>query len=770
MNPSGSRRLRWPGLVLRALGVMLALLLAAAMLLGTAIAVAWPNLPAIDSLTDYRPRLPLRIYSADGVLVGEFGPERRDFTPIEEIPPLLRQAVLATEDASFYEHHGVHYVGVVRAAIANLHRARSQGASTITMQVARNFYLPTTKSFTRKLYEMLLALKIEQQLSKDEIFEVYLNQIYLGQRAHGFAAASEIYFGKPLETLSIAELAMLAGFPQSPSGGNAIVNPARAAKRQKHVLDRMLRLEIITEAEYRAAREETLVYRERPGVGAEAAYAAETARQIVVEHFGEAAYSRGLKVTLSIDADDQAAAYHALRRALLDFERQQPWRGPVGHAVLPADPARLAAAIDNALAEHDDSGGLRAAVVLEAGPREIVGALRGGERVVVRGDGLALVAGALANRVEARLQIRPGSVVWLLQGADGGWSVAQMPEVQGAFVALDPQTGAVRAMVGGFDQNRSPFNRALQAWRQPGSTLKPFIYSAALERGMMPAMVMDDAPVAVDAPAGGEAWQPQNADGRYDGPMSLRRALAKSKNTVAVRLLQLIGPVPAQQWLTRFGLDADRQPANLAMALGSGAVTPMQLAGAYAVFANGGHRIEPQLITRISDSRGQVITQALLTPVDESVRSITARNAFMMDDLLAEVTRSGTAYRASQVLGRPDLHGKTGTTNDAFDAWFAGYQRGVVAVAWMGYDTPRKLGDHASGGGLALPVWMAYMRHALDGVPVDRPAPPDGVVGVHGEWYYEEFAPGVAPPAVIPVAPLPVALEAERKSILDLFR
>ncbi len=760
----------------RALGLSFAALLAGAMLLATAIAVAWPNLPEIDSLTDYRPRLPLRIYSADGVLVGQFGQERRHFTPIEQIPPLLRQAVLATEDASFYEHGGVHYVGVLRAAVANLHRSRSQGASTITMQVARNFYLPTKKTFTRKFYEMLLALKIEHLLGKDEIFEIYLNQIYLGQRAHGFAAASGIYFGKPLDALTIAETAMLAGCPQSPTYGNPIANPAHAKRRQKHVLDRMLRLEIITEAEHREALAQQLVYRERPAVGPEAAYAAETARQIVVDHFGEDAYTRGLNVTLSLSAADQAAAYHAVRGALLDFARRQPWAGPAAHVVLPGDAAKLNAAIDHALADHPDSDSLRAGVVLDASPQQLVAALRDGERATVRGAGLAVAAAALDGKGEARLQIRRGSVLWLLQGEDGEWAVAQMPEVQGAFVALDARTGAVRAMVGGFDHQRSAFNRALQAWRQPGSTIKPFIYSAALERGLMPSSVVDDAPVTIEASGGGEAWQPQNSDGHFDGPMSLRRALAKSKNTVAVKLLQMIGPVPARQWLTRFGLDAGRHPANLAMALGSGATTPMQLAGAYAVFANGGHRVEPQLITRITDARGKVIKQAPPLPVNESVRTLDARNAFVMDSLLGEVTRTGSARRASDALGRDDLHGKTGTTNDAFDAWFAGYQRDLVAVAWIGYDTPRKLGEHASGGGLALPVWIDFMRHALANVPPDRPTPPDGVVALQGEWYYEEFVPGSVSPAltspatIIPAAPLPVALEDERKSILDLFR
>ena len=754
------------------LGAGVAAALSAALLVATVWAIAWPNLPDISSLTDYRPRLPMRIYSADGVLLGEFGEERRSFTPIAQIPRTLQDAVLATEDARFREHGGVHYKGVLRAAFAHLTKSRSQGASTITMQVARNFYLPTHKTYTRKLYEMLLAVKIESELGKDQILEIYMNQIHLGQHAYGFASASEIYFGKPLGELNLAETAMLAGLPQSPNLANPITNPTRAMARQRHVLDRMLHHGHISARQHDEARTQALTFRARSELPAHADHVAEAARQLVFSQYGPEAYSRGLNVHLTIASADQQAAYRALRKGIMDFERRQPYRGPEDYVDLPRDPGELDARVADALADHPDNDELKAAVALEAGPAKVVAMLQSGESVSVTGEGLKQAAPGLSDKAAPRTQIRRGAVIRLVQGHQGTWTITQLPEVEGAFVAMDPRSGAVRAMVGGFDHSKSKFNRVTQAWRQPGSTIKPFIYSAALEQGLTPATLINDAPLMLDSAAtGGVPWEPRNSDGKFDGPMSLRTALAQSKNMVSIRILQAIGAPYAQDWLTRFGFDAERHPAYLTMALGSGSVTPLQMASAYSVLANGGYRLNPVLISRLTDSKGRVLNETQMPQLDESLRAVDARNAFVMNSLLQEVTSTGTAKRAQEALRRSDAHGKTGTTSDTMDAWFAGYQHDVVAVVWMGHDTPRKLGDRESGSASSLPIWIDYMTHALKGVAEHEPSPPDGVVQLNGEWFYEEHTPGTG------VGSLGMAekaanapTEEERKSILDLFR
>lgn len=759
------RILRWSS------GFALGALVSGSLVAAFTMTLLYERLPEIDALTDYRPRLPMRIYSADGVLLGEFGEERRRFTPIAEIPKLMQDAVLAVEDARFHEHHGVDYKGLVRAGLASLVKPRSQGASTITMQVARNFYLPTRKEYTRKLYEVLLALKIERQLTKPQILELYMNQIYLGQRAYGFAAASEIYFGKPLAELSVAETAMLAGLPQSPNHVNPVANLRRASARQRHVLERLRSEGFIDQAQWTQARAQTLRLRLPRQVPVHAEYAAEAARQLVVAHYGDEAYSRGLNVTLTIDSAEQAAAYRALRKGILDFERRQPWRGPEDFVDLPADEAELDARITEALLDHRDNDELKSAVVVGASRSQLRAVLANGETVEVAGEGLKIAAAGLSQRASSRLRIRPGSVIRLVKLADG-WAVAQLPQVEGAFVALDPSSGAIRAMVGGFDHSKNQFNHVTQAWRQPGSSLKPFLYSAALEQGFMPSTLINDAPVTLDAEAaGGQAWEPRNSDGRFDGPMTLRQALAMSKNMVSIRLLQTVGVQPARDWLARFGFDPDRHPPYLTMALGAGAVTPLQLASGYSVFANGGHRVDPQLIARLADGRGRPLAEWQAPAIDESRRVLDARNAFVMTSLLQEVTRSGTARQAQAALGRTDIAGKTGTTNDAFDAWFAGYHPSLVAVVWMGYDSPRKLGDRESGGGLALPVWMDFMSQALKGRPIVHPDAPEGLVQLEGEWYFEERTPahgitGLGLEETLPNAPS----SSERKSILDLFR
>ena len=758
---------------MRPLAWLAAGVLTLATLLAVALAVAWPNLPSIDSLTEYRPKLPLKVMSSDGVLLGEFGEERRSFTPIAQVPKVMRDAVLAIEDARFYDHGGVDMVGIARAALAQLSEARSQGASTITMQVARNFYLSSEKTITRKIYEILLTWKIESQLSKDQILEAYMNQIFLGQRAYGFAAASEIYFGKPLKEVSVAEAAMLAGLPKAPSIYNPIVNPKRATTRQQYIIDRMVDNGFITAEQAVAAKAEKLRYRTQSDTSVHAEFVAETARQLVFSQYGEEAYTRGLNVVVSVNAADQMVAYRALRRGLLDFELRQVYRGPEAFVDLPADPAALDARIADALADHPDNDELRSAVVLEASPRKVVAVLSDGESITVTGEGLRPVTSGLAEKAPAQKKLRRGAVVRATQNAKGQWSLTQLPEVEGAFVALDPRSGAIRALVGGFDYRKSKFNHVTQAWRQPGSSFKPFIYSAALEKGFTSATVINDAPLFFDAgTTGSQPWEPKNYDGTFEGPMPLKRALARSKNMVSIQVLQSIGPAEAQEWVSRFGFDADKHPPFLTMALGAGAVTPLQMATAYGVFANGGYLVAPRLIDRVTDQQGRVLIEAPKPRLDESMRAIDARNAFVMSDLLQEVTRSGTAAKAQGTLKRPDLYGKTGTTNDSMDAWFAGWQPGVVAVVWIGYDNPRKLGDRETGGGLSLPVWIEFMTHALKGVPVAEPRPPEGVVNVGGDWTYDEYANGRGVTSLgVDAAPPPAPpTEDEKKSILDLFK
>ncbi|WIT14451.1 penicillin-binding protein 1A [Paucibacter sediminis] len=765
-------------MLLRAGGWALALLAAGAggvlLLLAMALAMAYPNLPDISGLTDYRPKLPMRVLSSDGVVLGEFGEERRNYLPIKSIPKVMQDAILAIEDARFYQHGGVDYLGVIRAGLANVGESRSQGASTITMQVARNFYLSTEKTMTRKIYEILLALKIENALSKEQILEIYMNQIFLGHRAYGFAAASEVYFGKPLKDISIAEAAMLAGLPKAPSAYNPINNPRRANQRQQYIIDRMLDNGYITEEQHKEAKAQTLRYRQVAEASSHAEYVAEVARQLIYTQYGDEAYTRGLNVYLTLNADEQNAAYRALRRGIMDFERRQVYRGPEAYIDLPTNPKDVDVRVAEALSEHPANDELLAAVVLEADPKKVVAALQSGETINIVGEGLKPATSGLSERGNPKTRIRRGAVIRVVKGSKNDWTITQLPEVEGAFISLDPRDGRVRAMVGGFDYAKNKFNHATQAWRQPGSSFKPFIYSAALEKGFTPATVVNDAPLFFDASTtGSQPWEPKNYDGTFDGPLPLRRALAKSKNMVSIRVLQSIGVHYAQDWITRFGFEAEKHPAYLTMALGAGSVTPMQMAQGYAVFANGGYRVSPQLVARLTDHKGKLLYEAgLPSQMDESHRVIDARNAFLMTSLLQEVTRSGTAAKAQAQLKRPDIYGKTGTTNDSMDAWFAGYQQQVVAVVWIGYDQPRKLGDRETGGGLSLPVWIEYMSQALKGVTVSEPAAPEGVMQVNGEWFYDEYQGQSGVRALSnDEAKLPGnASEEEKKSVLDLFK
>jgi penicillin-binding protein 1A len=760
-----------------AFGLAAAAGVAGLLLVGLALAMAYPQLPDVSDLSDYRPKLSMRIYSVEGKQIGEFGEERRNLTPFKDIPQVMKDAVLSIEDSRFYQHGGVDYIGLLRASIANLGRAKSQGASTITMQVARNVYLSSEKTFTRKIYEVLLTFKLEHLLSKDQIFEIYLNQIYLGQRAYGFAAAAETYFGKPLKDISIAEAAMLAGLPKAPSAYNPINNPKRARSRQLYIIERMLENDFITKPQAEAAKKEELKIRNAAtSPQTHADYVAEMARQLMFAQYGPEIYTRGLNVYTTVRADDQEVAYQALRRGIMDYELRQNYRGPERFINLPADPRELEDAIDDALIDQGDKGDLLAAVVLEATPRKVRVMRQNSEVLEITGDGLKPVQSGLSDKAPPNIKLRPGALIRVVKTPKNAWEITQLPEVEGAFVAIDPRDGAIRSLVGGFDFNKNKFNHVTQAWRQPGSSFKPFIYSAALEKGFTPSTIVNDAPLFFDASVtGSQPWEPKNYDGKFEGAMTLRTALAKSKNMVSIRVLQSVGAQNAQQWITRFGFDAERHPPYLTMALGAGSVTPLQMVVGYSVFANGGYRVNPYLIQKVTDPMGKVLSQYTPIEQEESARAIDPRNAFVMSQLLQEVTRSGTAARAQSLLKRPDLYGKTGTTNDSMDAWFAGYQPTLAAVTWIGYDTPRKLGDRETGGGLSLPVWISYMQQALQGVSVSEPTAPPGLVHEGNDWYYKEFPRGGGVTSLGTGAgaqggnsDLPAA--DEKRKILDLFK
>jgi penicillin-binding protein 1A len=770
-----SPRLHW---ALRAClwagGLVFAGLMSILMVVGVAMVMAYPQLPDISDLADYRPKLPLRVYTADGVLMGEFGEERRNLTPIKEIPQVMKDAVLSIEDARFYQHGGLDYLGLMRAGIANLSKRKSQGASTITMQVARNVYLSTEKTYTRKIYEILLTFKLEHLLTKDQILEIYMNQIFLGNRAYGFASAAETYFGKPLKDISIAEAAMLAGLPKAPSAYNPISNPKRARSRQLYIIERMEENGFITAKQATEAKAEPLRIRPNSDKGRiHAEFVAETVRQMMFAQYGQETYTRGLNVYTTLQSTEQMAAYQALRQGIMDFERRQVYRGPEKFIELPTSAKEMEDAIDDVLEDHPDNGDVMSAVVLEAGPKKIVAVRQNGEQLEITGDGLKPAQSGLSEKAGPNIRIKRGAVIRVVQTPKGTWEITQLPEVEGALVAINPKDGSVRALVGGFDFAKNKFNHVIQAWRQPGSSFKPFIYSAALEKGFTPATIVNDGPLFFDAGVtGGQAWEPKNYDGTFEGPMSVRRGLAKSKNMVSIRILQSVGTRNAQEWVTKFGFDEDKHPAYLTMALGAGSVTPMQMATGYSVFANGGMRVQPHVITRVTDQKGKVLVESPAQPVDEADRAISPRNAFVMTSLLQEVTRSGTAAKARVALKRDDIYGKTGTTNDSMDAWFAGYHRNLAAVVWIGYDTPRKLGDRETGGGLSLPVWISFMETALKNMPVMDAIAPEGVVNVNGEWYFDEFARGGG------VTSLGVGNEKggslpepdEKKRILDLFR
>ena len=732
--------------ITQALAIFALLFVAAVASILLVVALASPRLPEVKALADYRPKVPLRVMTADGVLIGEFGEERRSVIRAEQAPAVLVNAILAAEDERFFEHVGIDPWGILRSATTNLLTAsKAQGASTITMQVARNFYLSAEKTFTRKLFEVLLAIEIERKLSKNQILELYLNQIFLGRRAYGFAADSQIYFNKHVQRVSLAEAAMLAGLPKAPSAFNPVVNPRRAKVRQEYVLGRMLKLGMITESEFRRAILENIkVVGRADDYAVNAAYLAEMVRIQIYNQFREEAYSRGLTVFTTVRSYEQKAAYDALRAGLLNFDRKLGWRGPEARIDLPPEVEARQDAIDDVISDRPDSDRIFTAVVIEVAKDKVVVSRSQGRQFNITGNGLQFARKGLDADAPQNLKLRPGAVVRIGLMDSGEWEITQLPEVEGAFVALQADTGAVRALVGGFDFRRSEFNNVTQAYRQPGSTLKPFVYGAALEKGFSPATLINDAPVSFDpGETGGEPWEPKNYDDRYEGTLTMRQALAKSKNMVSIRILHRIGPRFGQSYLSRFGFEAERNPPYLTLALGAGGVTPLQMATGYAAIANGGFRVTPYFIDRVIDESGNLLSQTEPARADrEAPRIIEPQDAFILNSMLQDVIRVGTGRKALS-LGRPDLAGKTGTTNDAQDAWFAGYQRNMAALAWVGYDQPRSLGERETGGGLALPIWMDFMREALKKVPVSTPAMPEGVLRINGELYSEKSAPGV---------------------------
>jgi len=739
--------------------LVLTLVVTPVILLGLATILTYPTLPSLEVLTDYHPKIPLRVYSAEGAVIGEFGEERRRLVKINAVPSIMKQAILAAEDERFYQHGGVDYMGVIRAAVSNFTAGGArQGASTITMQVARNFFLSREKTVTRKFNEMLLAFKIERNLSKDQILELYFNQIYLGQRAYGFAAASQVYFGKPLEQISIAEAAMLAGLPKAPSAYNPVANPKRAKLRQLYVLRRMHELRYISDAQWSSAQKEPIHAKHGNQEFGNSEYLAEMVRQAVYERYQENTYTHGIKVFTTIRLNDQMAAYHAVRQGILDYDRRHGYRGPESFVDL--EQGSSDEQLEDALQDVSDNDDLIPAIVIDASSKGIRAYCKGGEQANIRGEALTFVRRALSSSVPLKQRIRRGSIIRLQKDPKNVWQIAQLPQVEAAFVSGDPRTGALYSLVGGFDFNRTQFNHVTQAWRQPGSSFKPFIYSAALEKGFTPATLIDDAPLKFEADeTGSEPWEPKNYDSKYEGPMRMRQALTKSKNLVSIRILQSITPQYAQDYVTKFGFDADKHPPYLTMALGAGMVTPLQMLTGYSVFANGGFRVTPYFIDRIEDSYGNILLQNVPVVAGETAEQvIDVRNAYTMVSMMGDVVKHGTAIRAMQ-LGRSDLAGKTGTTSDSVDAWFCGFQPTVVGIAWMGFDQPRSLGDHETGGGAALPIWIDYMGKVLKGVPEATYPLPENMVettindqgqadpnGTRKEYFYQENLPTPANP------------------------
>ena len=725
------------------IGLFIGLALFAVGLLAIAVLTTYPKLPSLDAVQNYQPRMPLMIYSSDGKLIGSYGEERRAFTEIKDFPQVLKNAVIAAEDKRFYDHWGVDVIGVGRAIIGNLTSGGVQsGASTITQQVARNFYLTNERTLTRKFNEALLAYKIEQSLTKDQILELYFNQIYLGQRAYGFAAASQVYFNKPVQELTLAEASMLAGLPKFPSAANPLVNPKRAKQRQEYILNNMVELGMITPEQKNAAFNEELHYeRHVQDIDQTSLYVAEMARQELYEKYGEDAYTQGFKVYTTVDTDNQRVATNALRKTLRGFDRGSAYRGAEGYLELSKDTDEdTEEIVGKYLSTMHAVDGLEPAVVITASKNKgITAQITTGERIQLTPAQMGGARNAVLNAKLEETQIRPGAVIRVQKVKGSGWRIAQEPALQGALVALDARTGAVRALVGGYNFHSKNFNRATQAMRQPGSSFKPFVYSAGLSKGMTAATLINDDPISIPgAGRGGRPWTPKNSDGRYDGPITLRHALTRSKNMVSIRILMATGVNYTQQYIQKFGFKPNNHPANLSMALGAGSSTPLQMAEGYAVFANGGYKVSAYVIDKIYDSQNHLKAQMQpLVAGENAPQVIDPRNAYIMYKMMQDVVKYGTA-RGALALGRSDIAGKTGTTNDNKDAWFVGFNPDIVTAVYIGFDKPRSMGRAGYGGTIALPVWVEYMRHALKGKPSTGMKVPGGMVLRGGEYFYKE--------------------------------
>ena len=741
---------------------MLSLLVISGLVVGGGYTYLSSKLPSTANLKEVQLQVPLRIYTHDGKLMGEFGEMKRTPLNFVDIPDLMVKAILAAEDDRYFSHPGVDYQGLLRAVWYLVTTGeKAQGGSTITMQVARNFFLSSEKTYTRKLSEILLALKINRELTKEEILELYLNKIYLGNRAYGISAAAQVYYGMELKNLSVAQIAMIAGLPKAPSRFNPIADPARALERRNYVLRRMHELGHISKEIFQAGLAEVdSSALHALDIEVEAPFVAEMVRNAAIELYGEEVYSTGLKIYTTLDARLQEAANSALRTGLVDYETRHGYRGPIQHVKLSAQAGEQE--WRDALKKISVIGKLPPALVIGKKGAVLSAVLVSGEKISLPADGTAWSVSAensAAPTVNAAAALRVGDIIRVQSLPGNQWRLAQVPKVGGALVAVRPDDGALVSLVGGFDFGQSKFNRVTQAVRQPGSSFKPFVYAAALERGYTPATLINDAPLVfgddTDTPDS-EAWRPQNFSGEFLGPTRLREALVFSRNLVSIRLLQAIGVDYSLAYAERFGFQTRAWPKNLSLALGSVSVTPLEMAKAYAVFANGGHQVQPYYIERIENAHGVVLMQAkpakvcpacpgpAVNPPQKSapatstaiaveaanaVRVISPQNAYLMTSMMRDVVRRGTAKRAMQ-LGRQDLAGKTGTTNDQHDVWFAGYNDSLVTVSWMGFDTPQSLGAQETGGSAALPIWVNFMAVALKNVPESSFEQPEGLVSV----------------------------------------
>lgn len=701
------------------------------------------QLPNVDSLKTVQLQVPLQIFSKDGKLIQEYGEKKRIPLTYEEIPPTLVHALIATEDQRFFEHPGVDVLGLGRAAVRMLKTGtKSQGGSTITMQVARNFFLTRKKTFLRKFNEILLAIKIDRELDKEKILELYLNRVYLGNRAYGVGAAAMVYYGKSLKELNLSELAMIAGLPQAPSTQNPIANPIAAKKRRDHVLERLLEERYITEEEYHNAINQPVTAKYHgTNIEVSAPFVAEMIRQSLYDNFGPEAYTKGYKVYTTVDGTLQSAANASVEKNLMAYDHRHGYRGP--SANIGAKDSQSALIRQKILAQYPVLNTLIPAVITEVKAKEAIAVLQDGQTVVIPWEGLAWARPALKNGWVGKSPLKAAQIVAVgdvvhVRSTEHHWELTQVPDAESALIALDPNNGAIQALVGGFNFQKSKFNRATQSSRQPGSSFKPFVYAAALNNGYNLATLINDAPIVVDDPSQPNLWRPHNVNLKFNGPTRLKQALVQSKNLVSIRILDDIGINYTVDFLTRFGFNKKALPKGLSLALGSLSISPMDLTAAYAVFANGGFKVEPYLIDHITDTDGKVILQAKPTvvcnPCDQKVdtsslapRVLPEDITFLMNSTLKDVIQHGTA-RAARVLNRHDIAGKTGTTNDQVDSWFAGFNTNLVVTAWIGFDTPKSLHEYAAG--LALPLWIDFMKTALKGKPETELAQPDNVVAV----------------------------------------